>query len=84
MGGLPQEDQEPGGSPLSLPPQGRVQACFQGPLFSVKYGTYIHTCEALLLFRGPPLMLRLGRHSIVEVASYIYLIDRHRHRVLVG
>ncbi len=33
VGGVPQEDQEPGRSPLPLPPQGRVQACFQGQSF---------------------------------------------------
>ncbi len=33
VGGVPQEDQEPGRSPLPLPPQGRVQACFQGLSF---------------------------------------------------
>ena len=30
MDGIPQEDQESVRAPLSLPPQGRVQACFQG------------------------------------------------------
>jgi hypothetical protein len=34
VGGVSQEDQEPGRSPLPLPPQGRVQACFQGHSFT--------------------------------------------------
>jgi hypothetical protein len=41
VGRVPQEDQEPGRSPLPLPPQGRVQACFQGHSF-----IYSVTCRS--------------------------------------
>jgi hypothetical protein len=56
VGGVPQEDQEPGRSPLPLSPQGRVQACFQGHSFIYfvmsKYPVF-QCCGSGMFIPGP-------------------------------